>query len=209
MPLWQVQLMALGPSGGDVIAVTVAGAEFPRFPETSYLSGIGGLRLEGSRVGLMLSGLPGCLVFVGRKPTESGLNAPRVVPSVDVAEQRRLRLDSRRESGCGPVDQLDLDGRPQVLGEGVVEANPRRPRSRAGCRRRQPLGKPDRGVLGGFNSVVATPACCSECRCSLKASAGCSPAEGFAGSGVEGVSDGCDVVCVPAGQVGALRKVLA
>ena len=66
---------------GDVSPVRSS----PGFPET-YLSGIGGLRLEGSRVGLMLSGLPGCLVFVGRKPTESGLNAPRVVPSVDVAE---------------------------------------------------------------------------------------------------------------------------
>src|SRR6476620_6034534 len=45
-------------------------------------------------------------------------NAPRVLvgaarflPSVDVAEQHRLRLSSGCESGCGPVDQLDLEGR--------------------------------------------------------------------------------------------------
>ena len=95
----------------------------------------------------MLSGLPGCLVFVGRKPTESGLNAPRVVPSVDVAEQRRLRLGAGRESGCGPVDQLDLDGRPQVLGEGVVERIPDTAGGRGDAGVEQPLGKPDRGVL--------------------------------------------------------------
>ena len=38
---------------------------------------------------------------------------------------------------------------------------------------------------------------------------GGAPSEGFAGSGVEGMGDGGDVVGVPAGQVCALRKVLA
>ena len=44
----------------------------------------------------------------------------------------------------------------------------------------------------------------------VKASAGGSPAEGLAWSGVEGgVGDRGDVICVPAGQVGAFREVLA
>ena len=36
-----------------------------------------------------------------------------------------------------------------------------------------------------------------------------SPAEGLAGSGVEGSSNGCEVVGAVLAQVGALRKVLA
>ena len=35
------------------------------------------------------------------------------------------------------------------------------------------------------------------------------PSEGFAWSGVEGVSDRCDFLCAPAGQIGSLREVLA
>ena len=82
----------------------------PGFPET-YLSGIGALWLEGSRLRLvLLPGVPDSLVFVGREPAEALLDAAGVVPSVDVAEQRRLRLCSCGESGCGPVDQLNLDG---------------------------------------------------------------------------------------------------
>jgi hypothetical protein len=53
-----------------------------------------------------------------------------VVPSVDVAEQRRLRFCSGGESGCGPVDQLDLNGRPQVIREGVIERIPDTPGGR-------------------------------------------------------------------------------
>src|SRR6478735_7959945 len=56
-------------------------------------------------------GLPCSLAFVGRTPHESLLDAAQFLPSVDVAEQRRLRLSSGCESGCGPVDQLDLEGR--------------------------------------------------------------------------------------------------
>ena len=59
----------------------------PGFPET-FLSGIGALGLEGSRFWVMLLGLPGSLVLVGREPVESGLDTAAVVPSVDVAEQR-------------------------------------------------------------------------------------------------------------------------
>ena len=82
----------------------------PGFPET-YLSGIGALWLEGSRLRVvLLPGVPDSLVFVGREPAEALLDAAGVVPSVDVAEQRRLRLCSCGESGCGPVDQLNLDG---------------------------------------------------------------------------------------------------
>jgi hypothetical protein len=37
---------------------------------------------------------------------------------------------------------------------------------------------------------------------------GGAPTEGLAGSGVEGVGDGCDILGAPTGKVGALRKVL-
>ena len=60
---------------------------------------------------MTLAGLPCSVVFVGRTPRESLLDAARFLPSVDVAEERRLRLSPGRESGCGPVDQLDLEGR--------------------------------------------------------------------------------------------------
>ena len=65
----------------------------------------------GQPSGLTPPGLPCSLEFVGRTPHESLLDAARFLPSVDVAEQRRLRLSSGRESGCGLVDQLDLEGR--------------------------------------------------------------------------------------------------
>ena len=38
---------------------------------------------------------------------------------------------------------------------------------------------------------------------------GCAPAEALAGSGIEGGSDGVELVMGPAGQVGAFREVLA
>ena len=38
---------------------------------------------------------------------------------------------------------------------------------------------------------------------------GCAPSEGFAGSGVEGVCDGVEVVSGVAGEVGAFGEVLA
>ena len=46
----------------------------PAFPET-LLSGIGGLRLEGSRLGVVVLGVPGSLVLVGREPPEPGSDA--------------------------------------------------------------------------------------------------------------------------------------
>ena len=70
---------------------------------------------------LLLGVVPGSLILVGREPVEAFLDAAWVVPAVDVAEQRRLRLCPGGESSCGPIDQLNLDGRPQVLGEGIVE----------------------------------------------------------------------------------------
>jgi hypothetical protein len=53
--------------------------KFPAFPET-FLSGISALWLEGSRLGLMLPGAPGRLVFVGREPAEALLDGRGVVP---------------------------------------------------------------------------------------------------------------------------------
>ena len=124
----------------------------PVFPET-FLSGIGTLWLEGSRLGVVVSGVPGGFVLVGREPGEPGLDAASVVPAVDVAKQRRLRLYSCGESGCGPIDQLELDGRPQVFGEGVVEAVPDAPGRRGDAGIDQALGEPDRGVLAALISV--------------------------------------------------------
>jgi hypothetical protein len=55
--------------------------KFPGLPET-LLSGIGTLGLEGSPLGLMLlAGLPGSVVLVGREPVEALLDAARVVLS--------------------------------------------------------------------------------------------------------------------------------
>jgi hypothetical protein len=57
------------------------------FPET-FLSGIGALWLEGSRLRVsLLAVVPGSLVLAGREPLEAFLDAAGVVPSVDVAEQ--------------------------------------------------------------------------------------------------------------------------
>jgi hypothetical protein len=81
----------------------------PGFPDFLFYLGFSPLRWRVA--GLTLPGLPCSLEFVGRTPHESLLEAARFLPSVDVAEQRRLRLSSGRESGCGPVDQLDLEGR--------------------------------------------------------------------------------------------------
>ena len=81
----------------------------PGFPDFLFYLGFSPLRWRVA--GLTLPGLPCSLVFVGRTPHEFLLDAARFLPSVDVAEQRRLRLSSGRESGCGPVDQLDLEGR--------------------------------------------------------------------------------------------------
>jgi len=55
--------------------------------------------------------------------------------SVDIAEQRRLRFCSDGENDCGPVDQLDLEGRPQVLGWASRRCR-RRFRWTGRCRRR-------------------------------------------------------------------------
>ena len=46
----------------------------------------------------------------------------RVVPAVDVADEGVLGLGAGGERRVGPVHQFDLDRRPQVLGQGVVEA---------------------------------------------------------------------------------------
>jgi hypothetical protein len=63
-------------------------------------------------------------------------------PAVDVAEQRRLRLCSGGESGCGPIDHLDLDGRPQVLRQGIVERIAHAPGRRGDAGVEQPLSEP-------------------------------------------------------------------
>jgi hypothetical protein len=65
-----------------------------------------------------------------------------------MAEDRRLGLGAAGEGGAGRVQQLDLDRRPQVLGERVVETVPD-----AACGGRdagvgQASGEPDGGVLG-------------------------------------------------------------
>src|SRR6266699_7285846 len=60
------------------------------------------------------------LVLVRAAPTETPLDAVGVVPAVDVAKQRELGLLAGAEAG--PVDQLDLQGGEEVLGQGVVVA---------------------------------------------------------------------------------------
>jgi len=129
----------------------------PGFPET-LLSGIDALRVEGrgtlgvegGRLMVKQPGVPGRLVLVGREPVETVLDAAGVVPAVDVAEQRRLGLRSGAESRCGPVDQLDFDGRPQVFGQGVVERIPDAPGGRGDADGEQPLGEPQRRVLAAL-----------------------------------------------------------
>ena len=96
---------------------------------------------------LMPPGVPSGLVLVGRAPVEALLDPPGVVPSVDVAEQRALRIRSGRKSGCGPMDQLDLEGRPQVFGEGIVEAIADAAGGRRDAGVDESLGESHRGVL--------------------------------------------------------------
>ena len=66
----------------------------PGFPATClfYLGFSAPLRWRVA--GLTPPGLPCSLEFVGRTPHESLLDAARFLPSVDVAELRRLRLSS-------------------------------------------------------------------------------------------------------------------
>jgi len=89
-------------------------------------------------------------------------DAPRITriskPAVDIAEQRRLRVGSGRESVCGPVDQLDLQGRPQVLGEGIVEAIPDTTGRWRDAGVDQSLGEPYRRILAAFVGVKPDPA---------------------------------------------------
>lgn len=77
--------------------------------------------MEGSRFIEGLSGMPGGFVLVEGESVEAFLDTARVVLSVDIAKQRRMRLCSVRESGRGPIDQFCVGGRPQVLRERVVE----------------------------------------------------------------------------------------
>jgi len=45
-----------------------------------------------------------------------------VVPAVEVAEDRRVGSARVAKGVAKPVDQLSLDGRPQVLGERIADA---------------------------------------------------------------------------------------
>ena len=75
-------------------------------------------------------------------------------PSVDVAEQRRLGLGSGRESGCGPVDQFDLEGRPQVLRQRVVEAVADAAGGGRDAGIDEALGEPNRCVLAPLDALL-------------------------------------------------------
>jgi hypothetical protein len=63
--------------------------------------------------------VPSLLVLVGCQAAEAHLDAAGVVPAVDVAQQGRLGFGPGGERGAGPVQQLGLDGRPQILRQGV------------------------------------------------------------------------------------------
>src|SRR4051812_6904361 len=91
----------------------------------------------------------GVLVLLGRQSAEAGLDPARVVPAVDVAEQGVLGLSAGGERGARPVHELDLERRPQVLGQRVVEAVPGA--AGRGCHSGvdEALGEPQRGVLPG------------------------------------------------------------
>jgi len=97
--------------------------------------------------------LVGLFVLVGGQSAEVGLDAPRVVPPVDVANQGVLGLGAGRERRARPVHELDLEGGPQVLRERVVEAVPDRPGGwgRAGVD--EAPGEPQRGVLRALVAV--------------------------------------------------------
>jgi len=69
------------------------------------------------------------------------------VLAVDVAQQGDLGLGAGGELGAGPVQQLDLDGRPQVLRQRVIEAVPDAAGGRGDARIVQALGEPQRRVL--------------------------------------------------------------
>jgi hypothetical protein len=56
----------------------------------------------------------------GAAPAEAPLDAVRVVPPVDVAEQCQLGLLTGTEAGA--IDQLDLQGGEEVLSQRVVIA---------------------------------------------------------------------------------------
>jgi hypothetical protein len=64
--------------------------------------------------------VPSLLVLLGCQAAESFLEAAGVVPAVDVAQQGCPGRGAGGELGAGPVQQLDLDRRPQVLRERVV-----------------------------------------------------------------------------------------
>jgi len=77
---------------------------------------------------------------------ESFLDAAWVVPAVDVAQQGGLGLGAGGEVGAGPVQQLGLDGRPQVFGQRVIDAVPDAAGGRGDARIVQALGEPQSGV---------------------------------------------------------------
>jgi hypothetical protein len=66
-----------------------------------------------------LSAVPYLLVLVGCQAAEPLLDAAGVVPAVDVAKQRGLGSGAGGELDARPVERLGLDGRPQVLRQGV------------------------------------------------------------------------------------------
>ena len=75
-------------------------------------------------------------------------------PSVDVAEQRRLGVGSGRESCFGPVDQFDLEGRPQVLRQRVVEAVADAAGGGRDAGIDEALGEPNRCVLAPLDALL-------------------------------------------------------
>jgi hypothetical protein len=56
------------------------------------------------------------------------------------------------------MDQLDLEGRPQVFGEGIVEAIPDAAGGRRDAGVEESLGEPHRGVLTPLVTVKPDPA---------------------------------------------------
>ena len=87
------------------------------------MSGFVRLDWDRSRAGLSPD-TPRLLVLVGGQTVESFLDAAGVIPTVEVAEDRRISVGASGESVARPVNQLSFDGRPQVLGERVVGAVP-------------------------------------------------------------------------------------
>src|SRR6266516_810814 len=91
----------------------------------------------------------------GAAPAEAPLDAVRVVPPVDVAEQCQLGLLTGTEAGA--VDQLDLQGGEEVLGQRVVIAVADRAHRGAHAGVVEALGEPDGGVLAAAVGVVDEP----------------------------------------------------